>query len=95
MTNDQVSKVAANLQAFRMGVAAHDRENPDHPPAYGIGMCHFDMVRLGFDEGETLWPGITVHTDEGGTGGFRVLCHAEPPEQPTVDALAHRPVDVA
>ena len=32
------------------------------------------MERLGFDEGEEVLPGITIHVDGGVTGNFRVLC---------------------
>ena len=67
------SKIAANLKAFQIALNAHDRENPDHT-AYGIGLAHFDMERLGFDEGEEILPGITMHADGGVTGNFRVLC---------------------
>ena len=71
-----VSKVAKNLQAFQIALNAHDRENPDHT-AYGIGLAYFDMERLGFDEGEEVLPGITIHADGGETGNFRVLCDGE------------------
>ena len=77
------SKIAKNLQAFQIALNAHDRENPDHT-AYGIGLAHFDMERLGFDEGEEVLPGITIHGDSGVTGNFRVLCdgqHAEDSEE--------------
>ena len=67
------SKIAKNLRAFQIALNAHDRENPDHN-AYGIGLAHFDMERLGFDEGEEIFPGITMHADGGVTGNFRVLC---------------------
>jgi hypothetical protein len=70
------SKIAKNLQAFQIAVNAHDRENPDHT-AWGIGLAHFDMERLGFDEGETILPGITIHVDGGTSGNFRVLCDGE------------------
>ena len=50
-------KIAANLRRFKEAVNAHDRENPTHN-AYGIGLSHFDLERLGFGEGEELWPGI-------------------------------------
>lgn len=73
------SKIAANLKAFQIAVNAHDRENPTHN-AHGIGLSHFDMERLGFDEGEEVLPGITIHGDDGVSGNFRVLCdgdHAE------------------
>ena len=74
------SKIAANLRAFQIAINAHDRENPTHD-AYGIGLAHFDMERLGFDEGEEILPGITIHTDQGVTGNFRVLCNGQHDEE--------------
>ena len=68
-----IEKVAANLRAFQIALNAHDRENPTHT-AHGIGLAHFDMERLGFEEGEEVLPGITIHADGGVTGNFRVLC---------------------
>jgi hypothetical protein len=47
------SKVGKNLRAFQIALNAHDRENPTHN-AWGIGLSHFDMERLGFDEGELV-----------------------------------------
>jgi hypothetical protein len=73
-------KIAKNLERFAQAVAAHDRENPTHT-AHGIGLAHFDMERLGFDEGEEILPGITMHADSGVTGNFRVLCDGEHDEQ--------------
>ncbi|HEX5225652.1 MAG TPA: hypothetical protein VFW29_11040 [Solirubrobacteraceae bacterium] len=73
-------KIAKNLERFAQAVAAHDRENPTHT-AWGIGLAHFDMERLGFEEGEEILPGITVHGDSGVTGNFRVLCDGEHDEQ--------------
>ena len=70
------SKIAKNLRAFQIAINAHDRENPTHN-AYGIGLAHFDLERLGFDEGEEVLPGITIHADGGVTGNFRVLCDGE------------------
>jgi hypothetical protein len=70
------SKVAKNMRAFVMAINAHDRENPTHN-AFGIGMAHFDLDRLGFDEGEEILPGITIHADDGVTGNFRVLCDGQ------------------
>lgn len=75
-----MSTIGKNLERFRQAVFAHDRENPAHT-AYGIGLSGFDMERLGFEEGETLWEGITVSTINIGAGQFRVLCdgdHADP-----------------
>ena len=87
------SKIAKNLQAFQIAVNVHDRENPDHT-AYGIGLAHFDMERLGFDEGEEVLPGITIHADGGTSGNFRVLCDGqhdaelEEAEEQVVDAVS-------
>jgi len=75
-------KIAKNLERFAQAVAAHDRENPTHT-AYGIGLAHFDMERLAFEEGEEVLPGITIHGDSGVTGNFRVLCDGEHEEQLT------------
>ncbi len=75
-------KIAKNLERFAQAVAAHDRENPTHT-AYGLGLAYFDMERLGFDEGEEILPGITVHADGGVTGNFRVLCDGEHDEELT------------
>jgi len=88
-----IEKVAANLRAFAIALNAHDRENPTHT-AHGIGLAHFDMERLGFEEGEEVLPGITIHVDGGVTGNFRVLCdgdHLEEQEAEkaeVVDAVA-------
>lgn len=75
------SKMAKNMERIAQSVAAHDRENPDHSPAYGIAMNHFDLERLGFEEGEEIIPGITVHIDAGVTGNFRVLCDTTDPRE--------------
>ncbi|MGA2320555.1 MAG: hypothetical protein ABSG95_07400 [Solirubrobacteraceae bacterium] len=90
-------KIAKNLERFAQAVAAHDRENPTHT-AHGIGLAHFDMDRLGFDEGEEILPGITIHADSGVTGNFRVLCDGEHDEGQTeveeqaVEAIATRSI---
>jgi hypothetical protein len=73
-------KIAKNLERFAQAVAAHDRENPTHT-AHGIGLTHFDMERLGFEEGEEILPGITIHADSGVTGNFRVLCDGQHDEE--------------
>lgn len=88
-----VAKVAKNLRAFQIALNAHDRENPDHT-AYGIGLAYFDLERLGFDEGEEILPGITIHADGGTTGNFRVLCdglhdeESEDVQEEVVDAVS-------
>jgi hypothetical protein len=81
------------LERFAQGVAAHDRENPDHD-SWGIGMAGFDIERLGLEEGEELLPGIVLQADGGVTGNFRVLCNGdhdaegEMEEQEALDAVA-------
>jgi len=90
-------KIAKNLERFAQAIAAHDRENPTHT-AYGIGMSHFDIERLGFEEGEEVIPGITIHTDGGVSGNFRVLCDGEhdemgsEAEEEVVEAIARQEV---
>jgi hypothetical protein len=69
-------KIAKNLERFAQAVAAHDRENPTHT-AYGIGLAHFDLERLGLEQGEEILPGIRVEVDGGVSGNFRVLCDGQ------------------
>jgi len=93
------SKIAKNLRAFQIAVNAHDRENPTHN-AWGIGLAHFDMERLGFEEGEEVLPGITIHVDGGVSGNFRVLCDGdhdeelEAEEAEVVEAVATQPMQM-
>jgi hypothetical protein len=85
------------LERFAQGVAAHDRENPDHS-SWGIGMAHFDIERLGLEEGEEILPGIVLQADGGVTGNFRVLCDGEHDtgeeveEEEVVDAVSSEEV---
>jgi hypothetical protein len=72
----ETSKIAYLLERLAQGVAAHDRENPSHH-TWGIGMSHFDIERLGLDEGEEILPGIVLQADGGVTGAFRVLCDGD------------------
>jgi len=69
-------KIAKLLELVARGVAAHDRENPDHN-TWGIGMAYFDIERLGLEEGEELLPGIVLQGDGGMTGQFRILCDGQ------------------
>jgi hypothetical protein len=87
------TKIAALLERVSQGVAAHDRENPGHH-TWGIGMAHFDIERLGLEEGEELLPGIVLQADGGMTSQFRVLCDGlhdegvEESEEEVIDAVA-------
>jgi hypothetical protein len=93
MANAGPSKIAYLLERLAQGVAAHDRENPGHH-TWGIGMSHFDIERLGLEEGEEILPGIVLQADGGVTGAFRVLCDGdhdreqEEAEEQVVDAVA-------
>lgn len=90
-------KIAKNLERFAQAVAAHDRENPTHT-AWGIGLAHYDIERLGLEEGEEILPGITLQCDGGVSGNFRVLCDGQhdegktESEQEVVMAVATRQV---
>jgi len=70
------SKLAYLLERLSQGVAAHDRENPTHH-TWGIGMAHFDIERLGLEDGEDILPGIVLQADGGVTGQFRILCDGQ------------------
>src|SRR5438067_4984150 len=93
----ETSKIAYLLERVAQGVAAHDRENPDHH-TWGVGMAYFDMERLGLDDGEEILPGIVLRADGGMTGQFRILCdgqHGEgigEEEQELVDAVAEQEI---
>ncbi len=58
-------------------------------------MAHFDIERLGLEEGEEILPGIVLQADGGVTGQFRVLCDGdhdeelEEEEEEIVEAVAH------
>ena len=86
-------KIAYLLERMAQGVAAHDRENPSHH-TWGIGMAHFDIERLGLEDGEAILPGIVLQADGGQTGQFRILCDGqhdgsrEEEEEEVVDAVA-------
>jgi hypothetical protein len=90
------STVARLLERFAQAVAIHDRENPSHH-AWGIGMAHFDIERLGLEEGEEIIPGIVLQADGGVTGNFRVLCdgqhdagEVEEEEEEVVEAVSEQ-----
>ena len=93
----ETSKIGYLLERLAQGVAAHDRENPGHN-AWGIGMSHFDIERLGLEEGEEILPGIVLQSDGGVTGNFRVLCDgqhdegAEEEEEEMVDAVVEQEI---
>jgi hypothetical protein len=91
------SKIGYLLERLAQGVAAHDRENPGHH-TWGIGMSHFDIERLGLEEGEEILPGIVLESDGGVTGNFRVLCDGqhgegvEEEEEEIVEAISEQEV---
>jgi len=97
MASPPQNKIAYLLERLAQGVAAHDRENPGHH-TWGIGMAHFDIERLGLEEGEEILPGILLQADGGVTGQFRVLCDGEhdegevEEEEEVVDAVASEPL---
>jgi hypothetical protein len=70
------STTAKLLERFAQAVYAHDRENPTHN-TWGIGMAHFEIERLGLEEGEEILPGIVLQVDGGVTGNFRILCDGQ------------------
>jgi hypothetical protein len=93
----ETSKIAYLLERFSQGVAAHDRENPDHH-TWGVGMAYFDIDRLGLEDGEEIIPGIVLRADGGMTGQFRILCDGQhdgdvaEEEEEFVDAVAEQEI---
>jgi hypothetical protein len=91
------TKIGILLERMARGVAAHDREHPDHH-TWGIGMAHFDIERLGLEDGEEILPGIVLKADGGQTGQFRILCDGQhdggivEEEEETVDAVAEEEI---
>ncbi len=91
------AKIGLLLERMARGVAAHDREHPDHH-TWGIGMAYFDIDRLGLEDGEEILPGIVLKADGGMTGQFRILCDGQhdsgmvEEEEETVDAVAEEEV---
>jgi hypothetical protein len=88
------TRIGKLLEALANGIAEHDRANPDHS-AWGIGMAHFDIERLGLEEGEEILPGIVLQSDGGQPGAFRILCDGvhdeeleEEEEEEIVEAVA-------
>ncbi len=76
------SKIGYLLERLSQGVAAHDRENPDHN-TWGIGMAYFDIERLGLEDGEEILPGIVLQADGGMSGQFRILCDGDHGQEAT------------
>jgi hypothetical protein len=90
----ETTKIGYLLERLTQGVAAHDRENPGHH-TWGVGMAHFDIERLGLEDGEEILPGIVLQADGGMSGQFRILCdgdHEEEleEEEELVDAIAEQ-----
>lgn len=82
-----MSAIGENLRRFRVAVTAHDRMNPTHDPAFGIGVCHFDLERLGLEDGEEILPGIKIQVDGKASGNFRVICGLNHGEEPAHEAV--------
>ena len=94
------SKIGYLLERLSQGVAAHDRENPEHN-TWGIGMAYFDIERLGLEEGEDILPGIVLQADGGVTGQFRILCDGQhdegavEEEENVTEAVGSEEVEIA
>jgi hypothetical protein len=74
------SKIGKLLEQLTHAVAAHDRANPTHN-TWGIGMAHFDIDRLGLEDGEEILPGIVLQDDGGQPSQFRILCDGQHDEE--------------
>lgn len=89
-----MDKIAKNLQRFRIAVSEHDKNNPDHSPAYGISISYFDLDRLGFDDGERLWSGVNIYGDSKTSGHLRILCDGSHNESPVEQVEETLPLSV-
>jgi hypothetical protein len=74
------SKIGKLLEQLTYAVAQHDRANPTHN-TWGIGMAHFDVERLGLEDGEEILPGIILQVDGGQPSQFRILCDGQHDEE--------------
>lgn len=74
------TKIGKLLGQLVGAVAAHDRANPTHN-TWGIGMAHFDIERLGLEDGEEILPGIILQADGGQPSQFRILCDGQHDEE--------------
>ena len=89
------SKIAYLLERLAQGVAAHDRENPGHH-TWGIGMAHFDIERLGLEEGEEILsrdrsPGRwRCHRARFESSATATMTSTEEAEEEYVDAVAEQ-----
>jgi hypothetical protein len=87
-----------NLRRWSEAVHRHDEINPPpHPAAYAIGLAHFDIERLGLEEGEKVLPGITLICDQGQAGMCRVICgfgHAGDESEAVEEVVRTRAVGV-
>lgn len=70
------SKIPILMKQFVEALRTHDLANPSHQ-AWGIGMAHYDIERVGLEDGEEIIPGIVIQADGGNTGQFRVLCDGD------------------
>ena len=88
---------AKNMQAVCKAKEAHDKSCPWGGKANAVHLAHFDIERMGWEEGDVIC-GLVVQGDEKvATGMMRVTCDAEPDgdggrqaeeELETVDAVA-------
>ena len=88
---------AKNMQAVCKAEEAHDTSCPWGGKANAVHLAHFDIERMGWEEGDVIC-GLVVQGDEKvATGMMRVTCDAEPDgdggrqaeeELETVDAVA-------
>ncbi len=63
-------------------------------------MAHFDLERLGLEDGEEILPGIVLQADGGQTSQFRILCdgqhddEAEEEEEEFLEAVAEEEIAI-
>lgn len=75
-SNDRkLSKSAAIFSQVRVLVDKHDDESNCDSPAYGVRMAFCDIARLGWAEGDIVYPSKKIVLESGGQEGIlKILC---------------------
>jgi hypothetical protein len=81
-------QIAHTLKLFRRAVERHDHKNPTHPPAHAIALNPADCTRLGFEDDESLWAGVSLVADaKVQPKRFTVVCGYQPEDTPSGEVV--------
>jgi hypothetical protein len=72
---DRLDKSAVIFKQVRLLVDDHDDKSKCDSPAYGVKMAFCDIDRVGWAEGDIVYPSKSIVLESGGQEGIlRVLC---------------------